>query len=85
MPKVAGYRALWDLIPRAVQPRMPATAQTRQFKLRGGELDEGQRAVGELGYRYGFFVLAVAATTSSRWPCTYRGTGSWVRPTGCSG
>jgi hypothetical protein len=33
------------------------------FKLRGRELDERQRAVRELGYRYGFRILAVAATT----------------------
>jgi hypothetical protein len=33
------------------------------FKLRGGELDERQRAVRDLGYRYGFRILAVAATT----------------------
>lgn len=33
------------------------------FKLRGRELDERQRAVRELGYRYGFQILAVAATT----------------------
>jgi hypothetical protein len=33
------------------------------FKLRGGELDERQHAVRDLGYRYGFRILAVAATT----------------------
>jgi hypothetical protein len=33
------------------------------FKLRGRELDERQRAVRELGYRYGFRILAGAATT----------------------
>jgi hypothetical protein len=33
------------------------------FKRREGELDEHQRAVRELGYRYGFRILAVAATT----------------------
>jgi hypothetical protein len=32
------------------------------FKLRGCELDERQRAVRELGYRYGFRILAGAAT-----------------------
>jgi hypothetical protein len=135
MPKVSGSKGLWDLIPRALQPRMPATAQARQvnhprwswarrrgvrraliaaylltlaalatvgwidalrggqreggtgvlwvaflvavlveqamldqatrglFKLRVGELDQRQRAVRELGYRYGFRILAGAATT----------------------
>ena len=133
MPRVSGSKGLWDLLPRALQPRMPATAQGRQlnhprwvrrrgvrraliaaylvtlaalatvgwidalhsrqregltgvlwlafllvvlveqavldqatrglFKLRGRELDEPQRAVGELGYRYGFRILAVAVTT----------------------
>jgi len=33
------------------------------FKLRRGELDERRRAVRDLGYRYGFRILAVAATT----------------------
>jgi hypothetical protein len=33
------------------------------FKLRVGELDERQRALRDLGYRYGFRILAVAATT----------------------
>jgi hypothetical protein len=33
------------------------------FKLRVGELDERQRAVRDLGYRYGFRILAGAATT----------------------
>jgi hypothetical protein len=33
------------------------------FKLRGRELDERRRAVRDLGYRYGFRILAVAATT----------------------
>jgi hypothetical protein len=33
------------------------------FKRRGRELDERQRAVRDLGYRYGFRILAVAATT----------------------
>ena len=33
------------------------------FKLRRGELEERQRAVRELGYRYGFRILAVAGTT----------------------
>jgi hypothetical protein len=32
------------------------------FKLRVGELDERQRAIRDLGYRYGFRILAVAAT-----------------------
>jgi hypothetical protein len=135
MPKASGSKGLWDLLPRALQPRMPATAQARQFnhrrwswarrrgvcraliaaylvtlaalatvgwidalrsgqregltgvlwlaflvavlieqalldkatrglfKLRTHELDERQRAVGDLGYRYGFRILAVAATT----------------------
>jgi hypothetical protein len=134
MPKVSGSKGLWDLISRALQPRMPATAQARQlnhprwswarrrgirraliaaylvtlaglatvgwidalrggqregltgvlwvsflvavlveqalldkatrglFKLRGRDLDERQRAVGDLGYRYGFRILAGAAT-----------------------
>jgi hypothetical protein len=135
MPKVSGSKGLWDLIPGALQPRMPATARARQFNhprwsgarrrgvrralvaaylvtlaalaavgwidaLRGGqreglasvlwvaflvavlaeqalldkathglfrlrvrELDERQRALRELGYRYGFRILAGAATT----------------------
>jgi hypothetical protein len=135
MPKVSGSTGLWDLLPRALQPRMSATAQARQFnhppwswarrrgirraliaaylvtlaglatvgwidalgggqregltgvlwvaflvavlieqalldkatrglfKLRTHELDERQRAVRELGYRYGFRILAGAATT----------------------
>jgi hypothetical protein len=33
------------------------------FKLRVGELDERRRAVRDLGYRYGFRILAVAGTT----------------------
>jgi hypothetical protein len=33
------------------------------FKLPAGELDERQRVVRELGYRYGFRILAGAATT----------------------
>jgi hypothetical protein len=33
------------------------------FKRRVGELDERRRAVRDLGYRYGFRILAVAATT----------------------
>ena len=135
MPTVSESKGLWDLIPRALQPRMPAAAQPRQFnhprwswarrrgvrraliaaylltlaglatvgwidalqgghrdgltgvlwlaflaailveqalldkatrglfKLRGRELDERQRALRELGYRYGFRILAGAATT----------------------
>ena len=34
-----------------------------QFKLRVGELEERRRAVRDLGYRYGFRILAGAATT----------------------
>jgi hypothetical protein len=135
MPEMSGSKGLWDLIPRALQPRMPATAQaptfnhprwswTRRrgvrraliaaylvtlaglatvgwidalrggqhdgrtgalwvaflaavlveqalldkatrglFKLRAGELDERRRALREVGYRYGFRILAGAATT----------------------
>jgi hypothetical protein len=135
MPEVSGSKGLWDLIPRALQPRMPATAQAPPFNhprwswarrrgvrraliaaylltlaglatvgwidalgggqrdgLAGGlwvaflaavlveqavfdkatrglfrlqvcELDQHQRALRELGYRYGFRILAVAATT----------------------
>jgi hypothetical protein len=135
MPKVSGSKGLWDLIPHAVQRRMPGEARARQFnhlrwswarrrrvrrtliaaylmtlaalatvgwidalrsgqregltgvlwvalfvvilveqalldkatqglfKLRVGELDERQRAVRDLGYRYGFRILAGAATT----------------------
>jgi hypothetical protein len=135
MPKVSGSKGLWDLISRALQPRMPATVQARQlnhprwswarrrgirraliaaylvtlaglatvgwidalrggqreglasvlwvaflvavlaeqalldkathglFRLRVRELDERQRALRELGYRYGFRILAVTATT----------------------
>jgi hypothetical protein len=135
MPKVSGSKGLWDLLPRALQPRMPATALARQFhhprwfwarrrlvhraviaaylltlaalatvgwidalrggqrdgvtgvlwvaflvailveqalldkatrgsfKLGGGELGERQHALRELGYRYGFRILAGAATT----------------------
>ena len=33
------------------------------FKLRRGELEERRRAVRDLGYRYGFRILAVAGTT----------------------
>jgi hypothetical protein len=34
------------------------------FRLRGGEPDERQRAVRDLGHRHGFQILAVAATTT---------------------
>jgi hypothetical protein len=150
MPTVSGSRGLWDLLPRALQPRMPATALARQFnhprcfwarrrgvrraliaaylltlaglatvgwidalrggqrdgrtgvlwvaflvavlveqalldkatrglfKLRGRELDEGQRALRELGYRYGFRILAGAATTILAVALYLRWTGSWM-------
>jgi hypothetical protein len=132
---MSGSKGLWDLIPRALQPRTPATVQAPRFNhprwswagrrgvrraliaaylvtlaglatvgwidaLGGGQrdgrtgvlwvaflavvlveqtlldkathglfklgvrqLDERQRALRELGYRYGFRILAVAATT----------------------
>ena len=82
---VTGTLWLAFLVAILVEQAVLDKATRGLFKLRVGELDARRRAAHDLGYRYGFRILAVAPPHSSRWPCTYRWIGCWVRPTDCSG
>ena len=60
---VTGVLWLAFLVAILIEQALLDQATRGLFKLRVDELDERQRAVRELGYRYGFRILAGAATT----------------------
>jgi hypothetical protein len=59
-----GHGSLWIAIFAAVLVEQAVLDKATRglFRLRVGELDERQRAVRDLGYRYGFRIVAAAAT-----------------------